>query len=252
MKRYRGLMAALAVAVVIVLCLRLFFVTLLVIPQNGERPVFHAGDRVWVSRLSYGMRLPLMRWLGYVRLSPKPVPVGHWVVFNNPAETDEPVVEARDVFVGYCFAAPGDTLWLNAEGRASRFRNRRNGCVWPLVVPARGQMVKIEPWNAHIYARTINAHEPWKAAVIDHKLCVDGRMVSAYCFQADYYWMTTGNAFNRHDSRQFGFVPSSHIVGRMRWVLYSLDASRPWYKRLCPDRLFLEVATGCSHCQSRK
>lgn len=236
-------------AVIAVLGLRLFFVSLLVIPQDGERPVFYAGDRVWVSRLAYGLRLPFERWMGHVRLRPRPVPKGEWVAFNNPADTNEPVVDRRDVFIGYCFGTPGDTIWLNACGQAACRRNRLKGFVWPLVVPSRGGCVKIEPWNAHIYARTINDHEPLKAAAIDHRLCVDGRMVDAYTFQNDYYWMTAGNAVNRNDSRMFGFVPASHLIGRLCRVLYSVDAARPWYKRWRSDRCGLEVATG-SRCRN--
>lgn len=236
-------------AIVAVLCLRLFFVSLLVIPQDGEKPVFHAGDRVLVSRLAYGLRLPFEPWTGSVCLWPRSASRGEWAAFNNPADTDEPVIGRRRVFVGYCFGMPADTIWLNACGQAACRRNRRKGFVWPLVVPSRGARVRIEPWNAPIYARTINAHEPFKAAVIDNRLCVDGRMVNTYTFRNDYYWMTSGNALNRNDSRMFGFVPSGHLIGRLRRVLYSLDASRPWYNCLRSDRLGLEVASG-SRCSN--
>ncbi len=252
MKRYRGLIPALVLAVLAVLGLRLFLVSLLVIPQDGERPVFRAGDRVWVSRLSYGLRLPGMRWWGYVRLFPRAVSAGEWVAFNNPVDTVEAVTDAREVFVGRCLAAPGDTVWINTLGKASCVRNRRTGCVWPLTVPAKGRRIKVEPWNAYMYARTINAHEPVKAAVIDNKLCVDGRIVDSYRFQKDYCWMTTGNTVNRYDSRVFGFVPSDHLIGRMCRVLYSTDSSRPWYKRFRPDRFFLKIPVGCSRCNSKK
>lgn len=250
MKRYRGLLLALAAAVGLVLGLRLFCGALLVVPQDGAQPVLRAGDRVWVSRWSYGLRLPGERWWGCVRWGESPVPVGSWVAFNNPAQTDESCIGCRDVFVGYCFAAPGDTLWLNSRGDACCRRRVRGGCVWPVVVPGRGTLVSVKPWNASIYARTINAHEPMKAAVIDGRLCVDGLFVDTYRFSDDYYWMTSGNRHNRHDSRVFGFVPSTHLIGGLCRVLYSVDGECPWHHKLRPDRFFLRVAPGCA-CSAR-
>lgn len=237
MKRYGGLLAALVAALLIVVCVRMFVALLLVIPADGEQPALYAGDRVWVSRTSYGVRLPLCRLWGYKRIGASPVGLCDWVAFNNPSSGLTVRSEQQEIFVGRCLGLPGDTLWLNQKGLPSRHKDKRQGFVWPVVVPRQGYKVKIEPWSARLYAQAINSHEPVKAAVINDSLCVDGRMRKYYSFNQDYYWMASSSDTKAGmDSRVFGFVPETHLVGRLVRVLYSIDPQAPWYKPFRTER----------------
>ncbi len=229
MKYYRGLLLGLLAALLVVVGIRLFVGTLVVIPQEGARPALHAGDRVWVSK-----------WGEFRRCQ--------WAAFHNPADSTEADIARREVFVGFLFALPGDTIWMNRHGDVSHKRLGRSGYLWPLVLPGRGVKVKIEPWNARIYERTIRLHEGIKAAVIGDSLCVRGRMVKTYRFKHDYYWATTGSEASTYDSRRFGFVPASHLIGPLTHVLYSFPPSRAGFDRLLPTRLGLRVSEGCAHC----
>lgn len=225
-------------AVLAVVCVRLFFAMILVIPAEGERPALYAGDRVWVSRLAYGVRLPLSGWWGYRRVGTSAVSENDWVAFNNPAAGTGVPLERCEVFVGRCLGMPGDTLWFGVDGRPSRRRDGIRDDAWPVVVPAKGQKVKIEPWSARLYGQAVNGHERVKAAVIDDSLCVDGRMVSCYCFGQDFYWMSSSSdSVQAMDSRTFGFVPATHLIGRLTCVLYSLDPGVPWYESFRTDRV---------------
>lgn len=42
------------------------------------------------------------------------------------------------------------------------------------------------------------------------------------CAKADYYWLESINKQNPADSRSFGFIPESHIIGRVVTVLYNV------------------------------
>ncbi len=229
---------ALLTACVAVMCVRLFFAMMLVIPADGERPVLWAGDRVWVSRVAYGVRFPWSRWWGYRRLGFTSVERGHWVAFNNPACAPTIPLDRREVFVGRCLALPGDTLWFDADGNPSLQHSLSVETRWPVVVPAKGQVLKVEAWSAPLYAAAINGHEGIKAAAIDDSLCVSGKLYSRYRFKQDFYWMaSTSDSSVVRDSRVFGFVPESHLIGRLSCVLYSLNPGEAWYRSLRRDRI---------------
>ena len=101
---------------------------LIEIPEDGERPVFMAGDRVAVDRTAYGLRLSPMRWWGYMRWGTSPVPRGEWVAFNDPSAggQDKRYIDERDVFVGFCYAVPGASLWIESSGQVQRNRFRHH------------------------------------------------------------------------------------------------------------------------------
>lgn len=56
-------------------------------------------------------------------------------------------------------------------------------------------------------------------------MVVPGR--AATCADEDYYWMEAVAGGRHIDSRQFGFVPESSIIGRACMVLFSHDDSQP-------------------------
>jgi len=56
---------------------------------------------------------------------------------------------------------------------------------------------------------------------------VPGR--AATCAPEDYYWMQALGKADTIDSRLFGPVPESLILGRVCLIVYSHDDSRPFY-----------------------
>lgn len=99
-------------ALVIVLLLRGFVFTPYVIPSSGMENALYQGDRIFVNKWSYGLRVPGMSLFSYHRWKPKPVQLGDLTVFNNPA-SQEKVVDKREVFISRCVGLPGDTLLLD-------------------------------------------------------------------------------------------------------------------------------------------
>ena len=238
MKRHRGLFLALLGAFLLVGFLRLFMVSLLVIPQEGERPVFYAGDRVLVNKLSYGVRIPFIHWFGYHRLGKGTVDIGHWVAFNNPIASPKVQIDRKEVFVGRCIALPGDTLWINAQGRVNGYRKRSQGYIWPIVVPRKGQTIQFTPWTLNFYSEAIGNHEAARCGVIDNALYIHGKVATSFRFKHDYYWMASADSVHLNDSRVFGFVPQSHLIGRLVGIVYSVDSNKPWYKKIRLNRCF--------------
>lgn len=98
--------------------------------------------------------------------------------------------------------------------------------VHPFVVPTKGKAVEVNPWNMTLLCNTILHHEGRKAMVKNDSLFVDGKPVKQYIFRQNYYWMASNNPVNLYDSRLFGLVPHSHVVGRAFRIWYSPDSKR--------------------------
>lgn len=66
---------------------------------------------------------------------------------------------------------------------------------------------------------------------------VPGR--KATCAAEDYYWMEALGRSNPADSRHFGPVPESRIIGRVCLIVYSHDDTMPFYEGYRSDRTLL-------------
>lgn len=98
--------------IVVVLFSKAFVVTSCTIPSTGMENSLYQGERVLVNKWSYGLRLPFstVRWME------RPMKKGDVIVFNNPNPTEiNTKIYNREIFVGRCVGAPGDTLMLNDE-----------------------------------------------------------------------------------------------------------------------------------------
>lgn len=100
--------------VLFVLVLRSFVITSCLIPSSGMENSLFQGERILVNKWSYGLRLPLMSLFSYHRWGEKPIFKGNIVVFNNPADIREPVIDRREVFISRCVGVPGDTLLVDS------------------------------------------------------------------------------------------------------------------------------------------
>ena len=101
-------------AIVIVLLLRGFAVTSLLIPSTGMENSLFQGERILVNKWSYGLRLPLMSAFSYHRWRERPVQKRDIVVFNNPAGIQQPTIDRREIYISRCIGTPGDTLLVDS------------------------------------------------------------------------------------------------------------------------------------------
>lgn len=226
MKRGWKIAATLAGAVLVAVLLRNFVATSCLIPSSGMEHTLYQGDRIWVNRWSYGLRLPWMSLWGYHRWGGAPVEKGDVVVFNNPSNLTEPFADRREVFIGRCVASPGDTLWVDSLFRIMPSAGSPDSVrrLWHvLVVPAKGDSVAVEAWNRTLLCNTLALHEGHRAEVKSDTLYVDGIPVRQCRFTQDYCWVSSDNPANLSDSRLFGFVPETHVIGRAVRIWFSKE-----------------------------
>lgn len=103
-----------AAAVLLVVLLRCFVVTPYLIPSVGMENSLYRGERILVNKWSYGLRLPFMQLWGYHRWAERPVEREDIVVFNNPGNLSQPVIDRREAFISRCIGLPGDTLLIDS------------------------------------------------------------------------------------------------------------------------------------------
>lgn len=102
----------------------------------------------------------------------------------------------------------------------------------PLIVPKKGMQIKLDEKTFALYQRAINSSEGCEIREESGLYYVDNKMAKQYTFKQDYYFMMGDNRKETLDSRRWGFVPESNIIGKVECVLYSNYGGEFNWKRL--------------------
>jgi signal peptidase I len=95
----------------------------------------------------------------------------------------------------------------------------------PLIIPFKGYTVNITYQNIDLYKRIIRAYED-NDLFIDiykKKVFINGEEAKSYTFKKNYYFVMDDNRDNAFDSRYFGFIPEDHIIGKAKFVWFSIE-----------------------------
>ena len=108
----------------------------------------------------------------------------------------------------------------------------------PLWIPKAGVTVKLDQENLPLYSRIISAYEKNTLEVKDGQIFINGAEADSYTFKMDYYFMMGDNRHNSLDSRYWGFVPESHVVGTPSVIWFSKDNNKSFPKNIRWKRIF--------------
>jgi signal peptidase I len=96
-----------------------------------------------------------------------------------------------------------------------------------LTIPKEGWTIQLNDSTLTLYGNTIVEYDHNKdAKILNGKLLIDGKEVTSYTFNQNYYFMMGDNRHNSHDSRYWGFVPEDHIVGKGFFIWLSIDRGK--------------------------
>lgn len=94
----------------------------------------------------------------------------------------------------------------------------------PLVVPRAGWTVPLTDSTWGLYRATIERHEGLRTERTAEGFTIGGHPADRYTFAQDYYFVLGDHRDDSSDSRTWGFVPASHLIGTAVLVYGSWDA----------------------------
>ena len=101
----------------------------------------------------------------------------------------------------------------------------------PVVVPGRGMSVPINAATWPVYEPVIRRYERRTTGRGDGgTYLVAGQPVTSYTFRQDYFFAMGDSRDNSVDSRFWGFVPESHIVGKALFTFLSFKGEFPFVR----------------------
>lgn len=108
----------------------------------------------------------------------------------------------------------------------------------PILIPAKGLTIALNDSIIWLYKSCIENHERKKVDVVGQSIYIDEQEVKEYTFENNYYFMMGDNRDYSNDSRTWGFVPESHIVGRASVVFFSTQHAAKWTQKIRWNRIF--------------
>jgi len=184
------------------------------VPSGSMKPTILEGDRVFVNKLAYDLKVPFTTW--------------HIVQWNNPQRGDIVVFYSPHDgkrLVKRVIGLPGDTLELRQD---SLILNGQPVEYRPIAEEVLRDVTPVER-ASHIYAAEqlpgqTHAVAAWPAARAM-------RDFGPLRVPEGHYFMMGDNRDNSFDSRYYGPVERQRIVGRATAVVLSFDHQNYWLPR---------------------
>jgi len=199
---WREWLESLLVVAIIAILVRSFVVAPFKIPSSSMVPTLEVGDYIFVLRYPYGLRLPYTD-LQFFAHPPKR---GDVAVFDYPED------RSKD-YIKRIIGLPGDMI----EYRDNKLSI--NGKEMPLTLEAR-RTYFLASGEADVSMRFSEQLGEVKHPVLRKEETIrDG----AWKVPADMFFVLGDNRNNSRDSRFWGFVPQSFLVGHAAIVWWSWD-----------------------------
>lgn len=91
----------------------------------------------------------------------------------------------------------------------------------PFIVPKKGMKIDLNKNTFSLYQDVIRNSENYLIKEIEGIYYLNKKIINTYTFKQNYYFMLGDNRKFSIDSRFWGFIPESQIIGKVKWVLFS-------------------------------
>jgi len=190
------------------------------IPSGSMQPTLLIGDRVYVDKLAFDVKIPFTD----INLNRHAEPqAGDVIVFDSKASGNRLIKRVVGV--------PGDMVEL----RNNRlYINHRQVNIELIEYPASFDQFLNDRQIATYYRESFETNQP-STTSHDIRIRTD-RFDRSSSFPPikipeDSYWVMGDNRDNSADSRVIGFVPRSELIGRAESVVISFDKSNLYMPR---------------------
>jgi len=104
----------------------------------------------------------------------------------------------------------------------------------PVIVPYKGQTIKLNAKTLEMYKTLIVEYEKNRFEIKNHKVYINNIPQTTYTIKNNYYFVVDDNRDNAKDSRYWGFLSESHIIGKASfvWFSYDLDNKKTRWNRI--------------------
>ncbi|MCX7862989.1 MAG: signal peptidase I [Bacteroidales bacterium] len=101
----------------------------------------------------------------------------------------------------------------------------------PLYIPKKGQTLPLTKENIYYFKDIIQKYEYNSLKIInDSTFIINDKPASTYTFRYNYYFVLDDNRDQAMDSRYWGFLPETHIIGKAKLILYNLENNNRLFK----------------------
>jgi signal peptidase I len=202
---WREWLESLIVIALIAIVVRSFIVAPFKIPSSSMVPTLEVGDYLFVLRYSYGLRIPFTD----IQLAPSPAHRGDVAVFDYPED------RSKD-YIKRIIGLPGDEI---------RYEGNKlfvNGKEMPLK--------EIGPRSYFLGDGSVDVSTIYEEHLfdVDHQVLRKDFSIrdGVWKVPAGHYFVLGDNRNNSRDSRFWGFVPQSYLVGKAAIIWWSWDGAR--------------------------
>lgn len=196
---------SLLIVLIIAFVVRSFVVAPFKIPSSSMVPTLDVGDYIFVLRYPYGLRIPFTN----IQLMPSPPKRGDVVVFDYPKDRSMDFIKRVIGLPGDVIDYKNNELYINGKKMALTQHGTRSYFMGDGSVDVSGLFRENLMGVKHDVLRkdfSIKDGE-WKVPPGE-------------------YFMLGDNRNNSRDSRFWGFVPQSYLVGRAAIVWWSWDKEK--------------------------
>jgi signal peptidase I len=127
--------------------------------------------------------------------------------------------------------ANGPALFPSAR---LRFTRENYG---PVIIPAKNKTIRLTADNISYYREVIANYEKNDLETRDGKVWINKKETNIYTFRQDYFFTMGDNRYHSYDSRYWGFVPESAIIGRVAFMLLSIDKGKKGLHKIRTNRI---------------
>lgn len=229
------------------------------IPTGSMENTLVPGDYIIVNKAAYKFTTPRFIPIVNIELPSKKLfsisspERNDIIVFEFPNYTNDFSSFERINYIKRVIGLPGDTLqiinkniYINGEEISMpaeaiglpdvkdkyerepdifpKGRNWNSDNYGPIVIPKKGMKIPISPKNIREWKALINQQYN-KLAVAEEGsvVTINGIPARDYIFEQDYYFVLGDNRDDSMDSRYWGFVPESTIVGEAVLIYWSVN-----------------------------
>lgn len=243
------------ITLLLALLIKTFVIEAFRIPSGSMEETLLVGDFLLVNKFTYGIRTPRHLPLTKIEILSFTIPFfkdirhGDVVVFEFPHLDAEYARQNGAHYIKRCIGLPADTVvmlgnevFINGARLSLPRHAKQNGSVshWqrtqrlfpggssysdgrygPIIVPKMGDTISLDSQTIYQWRWLIAQEGHTITFDEEKKILLDGQRTDSYVIQQNYYFMLGDNRDNSLDSRYWGFVPESNVIGEALVIYWS-------------------------------